>query len=302
MPATVGVVCAAVVLATAGAPVRPTYLGGGGPMSFSMPCPEPSAGERAAAAQAAARRAAHVVRTPSGPQRVLLLGDSVACSLRVGLETTRPGSTVVADASVIGCGVVAGRVVSESMRVPRHQRRCDRYVASSYRAGVRALGGAPDAVVILSTWERFDLVVGGRTLRAGTKAWEAELSRRLDARVRSLRRTGARVFLVLPAPSTVGAFAGHPLRSSRALDDATLRLDEFLDRYASRRAGAVSAIDLATMVCPGGPPCDPVVHGARLRPYDGTHFGPAGAVRVASWMWDRVGRATVDASSQRAGR
>ena len=49
----------------------------------------------------------------------------------------------------------------------------------------------------------------------------------------------------------------------------------------SNIADAVSTIDLAAKVCPGGPPCRPVVDGQRLRPFDGTHFGPEGAVRVA---------------------
>jgi len=297
-PAVVGAVVGAIVLGTAGATVRPNYLGGGGPLSFAMPCPEPSAPERAAATAAAS---SVPVRHGGVPQRVLVLGDSVACSLRVGLEATRPTSVRLVDGSVIGCGIVAGRVRSESMRVPRHQRRCDRYAAASLRSGVRALGGEPDAVVLLSTWERFDLVVGGRTLRAGTKEWESELTQRLDRRVDSFGQLGARVFLALPAPSTAGNFGGRIVRSDHALDQAMLRLGDFLTRYAQRRSGTVSTLDLSTLVCPGGPPCRPVVDGRRLRPADGTHFDPAGAVRVASWLWERVGRG-IEPVGERAGR
>ena len=187
------------------------------------------------------------------------------------------------------------------MRVPRHQRRCDRYAAASLRSGVRALGGEPDAVVLLSTWERFDLVVGGRTLRAGTKEWESELTQRLDRRVDSFGQLGARVFLALPAPSTAGNFGGRIVRSDHALDQAMLRLGDFLTRYAQRRSGTVSTLDLSALVCPGGPPCRPVVDGRRLRPADGTHFDPAGAVRVASWLWERVGR-SIEPVGERAGR
>ena len=300
VPAVVGATAVAVVLGTTGSAVRPNYLGGGGRMSFAMPCPEPSPAERAAAANAAS--AVTVRHRARLPRRVLVLGDSVACSLRVGFEATRPGPVRVVDGSVIGCGVVSGRVVSESMRIPRYQRRCDRYAAESLRAGVRALGGAPDAVVLLSTWERFDLVVRGRTLRAGSKDWEAELGRRLDRRVDGLARLGAHVLLTLPAPSTEGEFAGRVMRSSRSLDLAMLRLRDFLSRYAARRPRAVSTVDLAALVCPAGPPCRPVVDGRRLRPTDGTHFDPAGAVQVASWFWDRVGRSATDGPGERAGR
>ena len=147
---------------------------------------------------------------------------------------------------------------------------------------------------------------------ARNHAWEAERMATFAAQVDSLdqsvgrvlealRRTGAHVFLALPAPSTEGTFVGHTLRSDRALDVAMLRLGDFLDRYARSHAGEVSTIDLAAHVCPGGPPCRPVVGGEQLRPIDGTHFSPEGSVRVASWLWSQI-RASAPRSGERAGR
>ena len=300
VPATVGAVCTAVVLATAGGAPAPAYLGGAHGMALAMPCPVASASERAAAVAASGRR---TVRAADGaPARVLMVGDSVACSLGVGLDVTRPGTTRIADASVIGCGAVAGRVVSTALRTPAHQERCDGYVAAALRRGRRALGGAPDAVVIVSTWERFDLATRHGVLRAGTKGWEDELRRRYDRRVRGFIASGAHVFLALPAPSTRGSFAGVAVMHEASLDTAMLRLDDFLVRYAARHADSVSTLDLSRLVCPGGPPCDPVVHGERPRPIDGTHFGPEGAVRVATWMWNHMGRDAEPVAPQRAGR
>ncbi|MFM8972124.1 MAG: hypothetical protein ACKOOG_05695, partial [Actinomycetota bacterium] len=123
-----------------------------------------------------------------------------------------------------------------------------------------------------------------------------------DRRVTALRRLGARVYVALPAPSTEGRFGAARLRSNRALDLAMLRLGDFLTRYAAGRSEDVSTLDLAGLVCPEGPPCPPVVGGQRLRPFDGTHFDPAGAVRVAAWMWGHVGRAVGEPSGERAER
>jgi hypothetical protein len=300
VPATIGAVCAALILATAGGAPVPAYLGGAHGMSFAMPCPVASEPERAAAVAAVGARA--IARPAHAPARLLVVGDSVACSLGVGLEVTRPSATRIADASVIGCGAVAGRVVSPVLRTPRYQERCERYVDAAIRRGGRALGGTPDAVLIVSTWERFDLATSHGVLRAGTKRWEDELRRRYDRMVGRFVAEGAQVFVAMPAPSTEGSFGGVAVTHDATLDTAMLRLDDFLERYVARRGGSVTALDLTTLVCPGGPPCAPVVHRARLRPVDGTHFGPEGAVRVATWMWDRVERATVASPSQRAGR
>ena len=219
------------------------------------------------------------------PRRVLVVGDSIACSLVVGLEQAAPPSTQVGNGAVIACGVVAGEVESTVWGRPRGQRRCPRYVRDTERRAQASLGGRADAVLWLSTWERFDLVSGSSVLRAGTKAWESALRHRYDRAIARFRRAGARVYLVLPAPSTNGSFGGHAVRTTRAADITMMRLREFLQRYAASRPRAVGIVDLQPLLCPGGPPCPPTVHGRRLRPVDGTHFDPRGATRAASWVY-----------------
>ena len=227
-PVAVALTVVAVVASTAGAVPPPSYLGGRGGLSFVEPCPEATARERAEAT-AVGRTAGRVGAAPvAGPRRVLVVGDSIACSLVVGLEQAAPPSTQVGNGAVIACGVVAGEVESTVWGRPRGQRRCPRYVRDTERRAQASLGGRADAVLWLSTWERFDLVSGSSVLRAGTKAWESALRHRYDRAIARFRRAGARVYLVLPAPSTNGSFGGHAVRTTRAADITMMRLHEFL--------------------------------------------------------------------------
>jgi lysophospholipase L1-like esterase len=145
-------------------------------------------------------------------------------------------------------------------------------------------------------------VVGGRILRAGTKAWERTLAERIDRVVDRYAALGSRTFLVLPAPATEGQFVGRVVRSDPALDVATLRLADFLERYAETRRDRVSTIDLASYVCPSGPPCPPDGGGRRLRPLDGNHFSPEGAARVARWILPQLRIAPHHAQQARGSR
>lgn len=285
-PVAVGLTVVVVVASTSAAAPPPTYLGGNaGRLSFAMPCPDPTDEElaRAVDARSDARRAVDH-REAGLARRVVVVGDSVACSLMVGLRALQPASMRIGDGTVIGCGVVAGRVVSAYLRMPRYHGRCSRYEHEATSRARHAIGGSPEAVLWLSTWERLDLVVGGRVLRAGSKAWEATLTQRIDRVVGRYATQGAHVYLALPAAAARGEFVGRVIRTEPALDIATQRLADFLRRYAAAHPGRVSTIDLAGHVCPGGPPCAPRTAGVRLRPVDGNHFSPEGAAEVAGWL------------------
>ena len=53
----------------------------------------------------------------------------------------------------------------------------------------------------------------------------------------------------------------------------------------------VGLVDLATIVCPGGPPCPEYVSGIRLRPADGGHFQAPGAAWVAPRLYAAIAAA-----------
>ena len=72
------------------------------------------------------------------------------------------------------------------------------------------------------------------------------------------------------------------------VDDASYeRLASITRRFAARHPDGVRVVDLASQICPKGPPCPEFVNGERLRP-DGRHFTPAAAARYSRWLLRQI--------------
>ena len=218
--------------------------------------------------------------------RVLLVGDSTACSLYPGLAAAGASAHIRTDQGVVfGCGVASDRITTtRNEAITPHSERCHGMV--DWAVG-RALARAQPTVVIwMSVWEKSDLVVDGRTVVAGTPAWETEITARMDWALARLTAGGARVVLVtVPAPAPNAAQRTE--KTDPAADDAGyVRLDALLRRFHDRHPDTTTLVDLAAKVCPGGPPCPERVEGMRARP-DGRHFTPAAAAWAARWLVTR---------------
>src|SRR4051794_10499406 len=116
---------------------------------------------------------------------------------------------------------------------------------------------------------------------------DAEIWRGRDAPLAELTANGARVVMVTEASP-----APNPAQSTetydRAADDAGYgRLNVLLHRFAARHPDNVSLVDLASKVCPDGPPCPENVDGLHARP-DGRHFTPTSAVWAARFLLSEV--------------
>ena len=55
---------------------------------------------------------------------------------------------------------------------------------------------------------------------------------------------------------------------------------ELITRVTEQRKPRVGVVDFGELVCPGGPPCEPLVDGRVVRP-DGIHLSPEAALYVA---------------------
>jgi hypothetical protein len=56
-------------------------------------------------------------------------------------------------------------------------------------------------------------------------------------------------------------------------------------RFAARHPRDVTLVDLAGLMCPGGPPCpEKLENGITPRPLDGGHFSAASAVWAMRWL------------------
>src|SRR5262249_15078911 len=73
--------------------------------------------------------------------------------------------------------------------------------------------------------------------------------------------------------------------TSNAVDDASYGRLNAIDRaFAVQHPGDVIVEDLASRLCPNGPPCPEQVNGLRMRP-DGRHFSPTAATIEARWLF-----------------
>jgi lysophospholipase L1-like esterase len=219
--------------------------------------------------------------------RVLILGDSTACSLYPGMKAVGDEVGVsVAQAAVFGCGMASGEITTtRGEQITPHTERCPEMVDAAQIPAVAEM--RPDVVIWMSLWEKSDMIAGGRTIVSGTPEGDAEMLRRMDAALTRVTAYGAKVVLVTvaaPAPND----AEGASNTSNAVDDAGYaRLDRIDRIFARRHPDQVTLVDLAHRLCPGGPPCPEDVDGIRMRP-DGRHFTPTAATIEAEWLLPKV--------------
>jgi hypothetical protein len=115
--------------------------------------------------------------------------------------------------------------------------------------------------------------------------------RRIEKRVGQLTATGAKVILLLEPPSVHGGSQSQP----DASDIAYELMNGLLREAAAQDPDHVAVVNLATRVCPSGPPCPYFVDGhgtvsdptAAIRP-DDEHYLPAGSLWVAEWLVPQI--------------
>lgn len=226
---------------------------------------------------------------PRRPQRVLLVGDSVAASLEdpLGDALVERGISF-ATAAAPGCGVVTGDPADSTGRVLDITLACDGAIPENQRNAIRR--AEPDLVLVLSSWEAGDRVVDGTWYPFGTPEAEFVLSQLYGESFDRLGASGAKIAL-LRLPDTVDG-------DIRAADPEGNRrgdvLNALLERLPPARPGLVT-VPFDRMVCPTDP-CPQVVDGVRLRPRDGAHFDTYDGGRVvAERLADHVAGLNLDA-------
>ena len=249
-------------------------------------CPAPAPSELRGLMGADARPSQRVVA------RILLVGDSTACSMLPGLEAVAdPVGVRIEDGPVVGCGVVSGQLapdVVDGRVVNASTKACPRRVE---QAEQRALGGGrPNVVIWASSWEREALLVGSgahqEVVEPGSRQWTAVLTQRMTRRVKEFTDRGATVYLL-----TQPAFFHSP--SGVTIQDRYFeRLNALLARFAAA-VPHVKLIDLAAFECPAGPPCPALVHNQWIRG-DGAHYDATGSLYVARWLMPRLGIEALD--------
>jgi len=228
---------------------------------------------------------------PASLGRVLLLGDSVAASLSDALQfEAAVRGFELSSATRPGCGMVTGvPTLPDGSEVPWGSDCADgtgSYIDDALR------DHAPTTVLWLSTWETADRIIDGKLYRFGVAETDAALLAKLEESHTHVTSTGARLVILTNTPR-----AEHADTYVRNASDDTkvLRLNRIYRRFAAMHPDTVSVVDLARIVCPGGPPCPEYVDGIRLRPRDGGHFEGEGPGWVAPRLLDAIETAATTA-------
>jgi peptidoglycan/LPS O-acetylase OafA/YrhL len=220
--------------------------------------------------------------------RILVVGDSTACTMLAGLEAVGgPVGVRIDDGAVIGCGVVSGAIgprIVNGVNVNMPMQTCGSRASAAQTQGLRA--GRPNVVIWASTWERSSLVTGSgadqKVLNPGSPQWYSVMKKRMEQRLHTFTATGATVVMLTQAPFVPLGASADP-----GQNQSFRRLNELMVAVA-RQTPHVEMIDLAAHICPSGPPCKLVVDNVFVRG-DGAHYTPEGSLWVARWLMPQLG-------------
>ena len=231
---------------------------------------------------------------------VVVVGDSTACSLLIGLQAVGPSHGMqFENGAVIGCGIVSGVIAPDYLyghNVVAYTSLCQGQANSAESSAIERYH--PSLILWGSTDERSSIVVssahGTKTLASGSPEWESVMLQRMNTRVKKFLATGARVVLLLEPPGV------HPNVSTIDADDeAYERMNALLKKVAAKHPHQVAVVDLAARVCPTGPPCPAILPAFNPKPTsltqtvrpDGNHYLTNGSLWVARWLVPQIAAA-----------
>jgi peptidoglycan/LPS O-acetylase OafA/YrhL/lysophospholipase L1-like esterase len=218
----------------------------------------------------------------SKPVKVLLVGDSLAGSLGVGLalEARQYGVQLVNEGSP-SCSVsMQGEIQVLWYEVPPDPP-CDvagnaDSLLTTWRQWIDAYN--PDVVVYLARGETFNQQFDGAWQNLGETAFDGYVSSRFNSAANVLGSRGAAVmFLTVPYFDSGVSGAGTPWPEN---NPSRVGLDNAIMRSVAEAAGGnVLVFDLNTLVSPSGQ-YSPAVGSVNVRCGDGVHFSQSGGIFV----------------------
>jgi len=225
----------------------------------------------------------------SHPVRLLLVGDSIALTLGMGLSVDARAryGVEVADHATMGCDLdprswiyVAGQAAPATQGCAAW-RALWPFVVAAQRPQVVALG--------LGRWEAADHFFDGRWAHVGQPSWDQHLVGELDEAVSILHSFGARVVLfTMPyVDPTNRQRDGRPWP-----EDEPARIRDYnavVRQVAQAHAGVVSVIDLNSMLSHHGVYAASI-GGVAVRTQDGIHISVAGGELLRRQILPAVGR------------
>ena len=209
------------------------------------------------------------------PVRVLVLGDSIALTLGMGLSVDSQAEygVTVSDHAALGCDLDPGLQVFIAGTTGPSTQGCDDwqalwpFVVARERPQVVALG--------LGRWEVSDHLLDGQWVHIGEPAWNAHLTADLRAAVSIFDRFGARVVLFTMPYVDPSDRQPDGLPWSENMPSRVRAYNALVRQVARSDPGEISVIDLNRMLSPAGV-YTASLDGVAVRWPDGVHISLAG--------------------------
>lgn len=222
-----------------------------------------------------------------GPLRLLLVGDSTALTLGLGMDKVKANHNAqIYDRGIVGCGISTYSPIRYGGQVGTMLNDCyswaDKWAqdVQSYRPQV--------AAVLLGRWEVADRWVNGRWVSLGDPSYDQYLSDRLDFAISILSAHGAKVAL-LTSPlyhSRENVDGAKPAEDDPA---RVTRWNELLHEAAARHPDKVRVFDLASLLDPHGQFQRYSDDGKiELRSLDGIHIGLTGGEYAGDALYPQL--------------
>ncbi|HEY7106090.1 MAG TPA: acyltransferase family protein [Acidimicrobiia bacterium] len=226
---------------------------------------------------------------PSQPANVLLLGDSVATTLGVGLDRVAESDPelTVANRATLGCGMLRRGEISMGLQLYEQAGECDDW-ADRWLTKIDEY--QPNVVVLLTgAWDLLDRKIDGEWYSPGEVGFDRYFLSELDQATQLLASRGSKVVILttpfFSRPELVGE-TGHdwPEYEPWRVDRINALYRDFLVAHPGR----YTLIDLNRYVSPGGKFTD-TLNGIPIRD-DGVHFTLEGATYVSEWLAPQLER------------
>jgi hypothetical protein len=208
------------------------------------------------------------------PTSVLMVGDSVALTLGLGLQEAGLDDKVfTVNRSQTGCGIThQGEVLVEG-RVQTINGYCDQ--VPHWAAAVQEL--KPDlSLMLIGAWDAYDRRIDGQWIGFGAPEWDALMLQELQAAVDALSSAGGKVVFATVPHFENRYVVNRPPEFKSAFDPWRVdHLNALLRQVAQANADRVGVVDLAAYLAPPE---------RRSLLEDGVHFGPESRKIVGDWL------------------
>jgi peptidoglycan/LPS O-acetylase OafA/YrhL len=214
------------------------------------------------------------------PEHALLLGDSIALTLGIGLgQHARAWGITLDNKSAIGCDLDPATTVNVMGTVSPAAGGCPDW--RPYWSGLVGRERPDVVVVLLGRWESIDRLYGGRWTHVGEAAFDRHLVAELGQVIDIGSAHGAKVaMLTLPyIAQTTEQPDGSPWDMN--LPSRTNAYNADVRRAVAEHPHQASVIDLNKLLDPQGHYTS-YIHGVRVRSFDDEHISTAGGQLLRS--------------------